>query len=146
MYFVWGLIGLILIVVSFMPKRLTVRDDILVFSIVGYLAWVSHILVGVKWDLLDFGPTKKIEYTDFALVSFVPPLLAILFLNFKKENQSVLYAIIWTVLSIALEFILAMVGYMKHTEWKIWYSIPVYFIAYFGLQMFYKKVIKSNSD
>ncbi len=125
-----------------MPKTLTIRENIIIVPTVGYFAWISHILIGIKLDFLDFGPTKQVEYTDWALVSLVPSLLAVLYLNFERENKYLLYIIIWTALSFLLEFILSKVGYMKHDEWKIWYSIPVYFAAYFVLHWFFKKVVK----
>lgn len=146
LYFVWGMIGLLLIATLLMPKRLTMREDIITFLIVGYFAWVSHILVGIKLDWVDFGPTKKVEYTDWALVSLVPPFLAVLYLNFKKEKLSLLYIIIWTILSFLIEYLLGKIGYMKHHQWKVWYSIPVYFAAYFALHWFFNKVIKSPAN
>ncbi|MEH6955574.1 hypothetical protein [Neobacillus drentensis] len=101
-------------------------------------------MIGVKLDWLDFGPTKKVEYTDWVLVSLVPSLLAVLYLNFKKEKQSLLYSMIWTAISFLMEFLLAKIGYMKHHQWKIWYSIPVYFAAYIALDWFFNKVIKNR--
>ncbi|WP_066248496.1 hypothetical protein [Neobacillus drentensis] len=144
MYFVWGMIGLLLLATLLMPKRLTWREDIITFLIVGYVAWVSHILIGVIFDWIDFGPTKNVEYTDWALVSLVPSLLAVVYLNFKKEKWSLLYIIIWTVLSFLIEFLLAKIGYMKHHQWKIWYSVPVHFAAYCALNWFFYRVIKSE--
>jgi hypothetical protein len=125
-----------------MPKRLTIRENILIFTIVGYFAWVAHILFGIKLDLLDFGPTKKVEYTDFALVSLLPSLLSVLYLNYKKEDKYLLYVFLWTVLSFLIEFLFSTAGYMKHTEWKMWYSIPVYFVAYSMLHWFNKHVLR----
>lgn len=139
-----GMIGLLLLATLLMPKRLTWREDIITFLIVGYCAWVSHILIGVKLDWLDFGPTKKVEYTDWVLVSLVPSLLAVLYLNFKKEKLHLLYIMIGTALSFLMEFLLAKIGYMKHHQWKIWYSIPVYFAAYIALDWFFNKVIKNR--
>ncbi|WP_041967520.1 hypothetical protein [Mesobacillus selenatarsenatis] len=146
MFFVWGLIVILLIALLFMPKKLSFRENIIIAPIVGYFAWVAHILIGVKLDFVDFGPTKKVEYTDYALVSLVPPLMAVLFLNFIKNNKYLLYVIIWTILSALIEFILSEVGYMKHDDWKMWYSIPVYFVAYFLLHWGFNKVISKHFD
>ncbi len=139
---VWGIILFLVFAIIVSPKRLTLRESLVIFTTVGYFAWDAHIIIGFMLDFLDFGPTKKVEFTDWALVSFVPPLIAILFLNLKKTDNYLLYALIWTVISFFLEWLLSRVGYMKHLEWKIWYSIPVYFLAYLLLPWYLKEGIK----
>jgi len=139
---VWGIIMIFALVILIMPRRLTFKENIIIFPIVGYFAWISHIIVGVMLDFLDFGPTKKVEFTDWALVSLLPSILAILFLNFKVDNKYLLYVFIWTILSFLIELALSLIGYMKHSGWSIWYSIPVYFLAYVMLHLFFNKVVQ----
>ncbi|MCE4048197.1 CBO0543 family protein [Bacillus sp. Au-Bac7] len=142
MYILWSTVGLLVIMLFFMPKQLTWRENVIVVPIVSYCAWLAHFFIAVKLDYVDFGPSKEVEFTDFALVSLVPPLLTVLYLNFQKNNHYLLYVIIWTAISFLIEYLLHKAGFMKHFEWKLWHSIPVYFISYLGLYWFYRKVIK----
>ncbi len=116
------------------------------FPFVGYFAAVAHVLVGLMLDYVDFGPTKSVEFSDFALVAFAPSLIALLFLNFMKQEKHLLYVIIWTIFSFLIELLLSINGYMKHLEWKIWYSIPVYLLAFFLLQWFFQRIVRNRSQ
>ncbi|MGF3104782.1 hypothetical protein [Rossellomorea sp. DUT-2] len=146
MMLVWGLILLLVVALFIMPKRLTVRENLIMFPFVGYFAAVAHVLVGLMLDYVDFGPTKSVEFSDFALVAFAPSLIALLFLNFMKQEKHLLYVIIWTIFSFLIELLLSINGYMKHLEWKIWYSIPVYLLAFFLLQWFFQRIVRNRSQ
>jgi hypothetical protein len=140
---VWGLIVLLILLLFFMPKRLSLKENIIMFPIIGYFAWTTHIFVGIMLNFVDFGPTPNVEFTDWALVTFIPALIGILFLNFKTDRYMI-YVLTWTFSSFLIELLLDVVGYMKHSEWKIWYSLPVYFISFYSLHWFFKKVIRSS--
>ncbi|WRP07633.1 hypothetical protein U9J35_05545 [Rossellomorea aquimaris] len=146
MMLVWGLILFLVVALMFMPKRLTVRENLIMFPFVGYFAAVAHVLVGLLLDYVDFGPTKSVEFSDFALVAFAPSFIALLFLNFMKQDKHVLYVIIWTIFSFLIEVLFSLNGYMKHLEWKIWYSIPVYLVAFFLLNWFFQHVVRKGSQ
>jgi len=142
---VWGLILFLVVALLVMPKRLTVKENLIMFPFVGYFAAVAHILVGIMVDLVDFGPTKSVEFTDFVLVAFAPSFIALLFLNFMKPDKPLIYTMIWTVFSFLLEVLLSFNGYMEHLEWKIWYSIPVYIVAFLTLHWFFQYVVRNGS-
>ncbi|MGG1631201.1 hypothetical protein [Rossellomorea sp. NRS-1567] len=146
MMLVWGLILLLVVALSMMPKRLTVRENLIMFPFVGYFAAVAHVLVGLLLDYVDIGPTKSVEFSDFALVAFAPSFIALLFLNFMKQDKHLLYVIIWTIFSFLIEVLFSLNGYMKHLEWKIWYSIPVYLVAFFLLHWFFQHVVRNGSQ
>ncbi|MGM0751544.1 MAG: hypothetical protein ACQET6_06395 [Bacillota bacterium] len=145
MILVWGLILFLVIAMMFVPKRLTVRENLIMFPFVGYFAAVAHVLVGLMLDYVDFGPTKSVEFSDFALVAFAPSFIALLYLNMLKPDKSVFYVLIWTFFSFFIELLLSYNGYMKHLEWKIWYSIPVYLVAFFTLHWFFQRVVRDGS-
>ncbi|MGM0829326.1 MAG: hypothetical protein ACQEU4_13995 [Bacillota bacterium] len=146
MMLVWGLIVFLVVALMIMPKRLTVRENLIMFPFVGYFAAVAHILVGLMLDYVDFGQTKSVEFSDFALVVFTPSFIALLFLNFMKPDKPLFYVLIWTIFSFFLEILLSFNGYMKHLEWKIWYSIPVYVVAFFLLHWFFQHVVRNGSQ
>ncbi|MGV2941516.1 hypothetical protein AB5I83_18080 [Mesobacillus sp. LC4] len=142
MLFVWGMIVVLILLITILPRRLSLKEVIILFPIIGYFAWTAHIVVGIMLDFVDFGPTKKVEFTDWALVTFIPSLMGILFLNFKM-NRLIFYIVVWTVISFSIELFLDVIGYMKHTEWSILYSIPTYLLAFYLLHRFYESVIKT---
>lgn len=142
MLFVWGIIVVLILLITILPKRLSLKEVIIMFPIIGYFAWTAHIVVGIMLDFVDFGPTKNVEFTDWALVTFIPSLMGILFLNFKT-NRLIFYIVFWTVVSFLIELFLDVIGYMKHTEWNILYSVPTYLLAYFLLHRFYESIIKN---
>lgn len=145
MYVLWITFAVLIIFLFVMPKTLTWRENILVIPLVSYCAWIAHFLVAVKLDFVDFGPTKEVEYSDFFLVTLTPPLLAITYLNYLKNKHYIMYAVIWSVVSFFIEYLLSQSGFMKHHEWKLWYSLPVYLLSYLGLKVVYNKLIKCPS-
>jgi hypothetical protein len=127
----------------FIPKQVSLRESIVIFPTVGYFAWIAHTLVGLMADLLDFGPTKDIEFADWALITFVPSLMAILYLNLMKTDKALLYALVWTIVSLLIELLLVQVGFMKYKGWNIEYSALFYVIAYLLLlPWYYKATVK----
>ncbi|MGM0852871.1 MAG: hypothetical protein ACQEWI_09730 [Bacillota bacterium] len=146
MMLVWGLILFLVVALMIMPKRLTVRENFIMFPLVGYFAAGAHILVGIMLDFVDVGPTKSVEFSDFVLVAFAPSFIALLFLNFMKPEKPVFYVLVWTIFSFFLEILLSFNDYMKYFEWKIWYSIPVYVVAFFLLHWFFQHVVRNGSQ
>lgn len=146
MYVLWITFAILIIFLFVMPKKLTWRKNILAIPVVSYCAWIAHFLIAVKLDFVDFGPTKEVEYPDFFLVTLIPPLLAITYLNYLKNNHYMMYAVIWSVGSFLIEYLLSLSGFMKHYEWRLWYSLPVYLLCYLGLKVVYNKLIKCPSQ
>lgn len=145
MLYPWIILAVLIIVLFFMPKRLTLKENILVFASIGYIAWNSHMIIGVMLDLLDFGRSKEVEFIDWLFVTLSPPLIAVLYLNFKKTDRYLLYAIGWTILSFFFEWSLVLSGYMKNVGWKTWYAIPVYLAIYLFLPWFLNTVIRGSN-
>ncbi|PFA63126.1 hypothetical protein CN378_19045 [Bacillus sp. AFS015802] len=141
---VWALIVILFIVLFFVPKKLSLKENLIMFPFIGYFAAVSHVVVGLMLDYVDFGYYKKVEVTDLFLVMLTPSLIGLLFLNLVKNGKFLRYVIIWTILSFLIESAFSLNGYMKHLEWKLWYSIPVYFMAFFTLHWFFYRVVRKS--
>lgn len=133
--------ALILAVIS-MPKRLIFRENLIVFFSVGYFAWIAHLSIGLMADFYDLGSTKKVEFDDWLMVTLVPSLISIVYLNFKKRDYSFLYIVTWTILSTLGEFTLVQLEYRRYHEWKLWYSIPVYLLSYLILPWYLNRIIR----
>jgi hypothetical protein len=146
MVYPWVSLAALMLAMLFMPKRLTLRENILVFASVGYLAWSSHLVMGVMINLYDFGRTEKVEFLDWLLITLAPSLITVLYLNLKKTDRYLLYAGTWTIVSFFFEWGLVQAGYMKNAGWKTWYSIPVYLMAYLLLPWFLNAVIRKSNQ
>jgi hypothetical protein len=128
-------ISVLTLAVFFMPKRLTLKENILIFATVGYMSWNADLLAGVLLNLFNLGPTPKVDPSDILLISFVPSLIAILSLNFMTNNIWA-YVIGSSAFSFFYEWLTVYVGYMKNLGWKTWYSIPVYIVVFFLLKWY----------
>lgn len=147
MLYPWVSLTVLVLAVLFMPKRLTLRENILVFATIGYIVWNGHLIVGIMLDLYNLGRSEKIEFLDWLLVTLAPALIAVLYLNFKKTDKYLLYAVTWAILSFFFEWGLVFSDYMDNIGWKTWYSIPVYLMAFLFLPWFLNVVIRrSNSE
>ncbi|KYG30346.1 hypothetical protein ACU3L3_12470 [Priestia endophytica] len=94
MLIAWIFVIILILAVLFMPKRLTFRENMIVFFSVGYFAWIAHFSTGLMADLYDLGSTKKVEFDDWLMVTLVPSLISIVYLNFKKRDYGFLYIVI----------------------------------------------------
>ncbi|MGG1220446.1 hypothetical protein ABE236_23660 [Priestia endophytica] len=146
MLIAWVFVIILILAVLFMPKRLTFRENMIVFFSVGYFAWIAHLSTGLMADLYDLGSTKKVEFDDWLMVTLVPSLISIVYLNFKKRDYGFLYIVIWTILSTLGEFTLVQLEYMRYQGWKLWYSIPVYLLAYLILPWYLNSIIRKVND
>jgi hypothetical protein len=146
MLIAWIFVIILILAVLFMPKRLTFRENMIVFFSVGYFAWIAHFSTGLMADLYDLGSTKKVEFDDWLMVTLVPSLISIVYLNFKKRDYGFLYIVIWTILSTLGEFTLVQLEYMRYQGWKLWYSIPVYLLAYLILPWYLNSIIRKVND
>ncbi|MCM3537931.1 hypothetical protein [Priestia endophytica] len=146
MLIAWIFVIILILAVLFMPKRLTFRENMIVFFSVGYFAWIAHLSTGLMADLYDLGSTKKVEFDDWLMVTLVPSLISIVYLNFKKRDYGFLYIVIWTILSTLGEFTLVQLEYMRYQGWKLWYSIPVYLLAYLILPWYLNSIIRKVND
>lgn len=142
--YAWISILVLSLAVLFVKKRLSLRENIIIFVTIAFISQMSDRYVGAILDLFDIGPTKEVDLIDLFFVPIVPSCIAILFLNTFKRSRYVIYAIVWSVLSFLYEWSLVYFGYMKLRSWKPWYSIPVY-IAVFFLLPWYLRYIKRET-
>ncbi|MGM7721792.1 hypothetical protein [Metabacillus sp. Hm71] len=151
-WFAWLLVIISVLIVLLMPKKnLTWVGIFITFAVAGYLTWLADSIVGGSFDLFDLAGKNTIELGDAFLLSFVPPSLATIFVNFYNSKYRWIIAVIFTLLSFVLELGLVRTGYMENKNWETVYGIPVYF-AVFGflfpwfLGLLSKKMMKSDTN
>lgn len=130
-WYVWLLVFIVVVFVILMPKKnLTWIGVFLTFGVAGQLTWIGDSIIGGGFDLFDLGKSNALELSDAFLVSFVPPCISTIYVNFYKSQKKWLFALIFTLLSFLLECGLVNVGYMENKNWETWYGIPVYLTFY----------------
>jgi hypothetical protein len=137
---------LILFFLILMPKRLSRKEIYLTFGTVGYVALLLDIFIlGTVFDLFDLGRPTIEGIGDTLSYAIIAPSLAVIFLNFYKQEKRWLYTIIFTVVSFLYEIILVKVGYMTLHGWNSLFSLPIEFIFYGFWFPWHLKLIRKKS-
>ncbi|WP_139367383.1 hypothetical protein [Metabacillus halosaccharovorans] len=150
-WYVWILVIISVFSVLLMPKKnLTWVGIFITFGVSGHITWLSDSIVGGAIDLFDLAKKNSIELSDAFLISFVPPCISTIYVNFYTPQKKWAFALIFTLLSFVLEIGLVKFGYMENKNWETLYGIPVYFIFYrfffpWFLGLLSKKKVKIDS-
>src|SRR4051794_38547194 len=107
-------IGLLLLILLFMPKHLTFKEMYYSAGIVGFGAWFGDALVADVFGAFQIGPSPKTYLIDHIFVSFVPLAIALVYLNFLVVNKSQIYRWIWVVIAFLSEWGAEASGYMTN--------------------------------
>jgi len=125
--------SLALLIMLFIPKRMTAGEIYATFGVVAFVTLAIDIYLMASWlDVFDLGSPDINGLADLVTYSVVPSSLAVIFLNCFKSEKKWVYVVLFTLISFLFEFILVQVGYMNLKGWQSWYSIPVY-LAVYGL-------------
>ena len=121
----------VLIFVVFMPKRLKKKEIYFTFGVVGYVALILDVFVfATAFDLFDLGSPNIVGLGDIMSYGIISPCIALIFLNFYKQENKWIYVLIFTVISFLYEIILVNLGYMNLHCWNSLFSIPVHIISF----------------
>lgn len=146
MWYPYTLIALFLLILLFMPKRLTLREIYFSLGILGFGTWLGDVLVGDVFKAFQLGPSSKTYIIDYLFVTIIPPAIGLIYLNFLIHNKSVLYQWLWVVLSFLLEYGAVYFGYMKNIGWKTWYSLPVFILVFIVFLPLHLKILRPEKQ
>ena len=134
-WFPFATIVVNLIMIWFMPKRITKREVYHAWWMLSALTIYTDLLVGDIIDWYDFGP-KGIQLTELPIEALLPPSFGIIFLNFMPENQTrfFFYLIGWTSFSVFYEWMSVWFGFEVLKGWTPWASTPIYFMVFIFLR------------
>ncbi len=144
MWFAYTIIGVLLLVLFFMPKKLTLKEIYYSVGILGFGAWLGDALVGDVFKGFQIGPSPNTYLIDYIFVSFVPLALGLIYLNFLTEIKSIAFKWVWAAIAYLLEWGAVASGYMVNKGWKTWYSIPVYVLVFVFLLPWHLKFMRSE--
>ncbi|RAP75247.1 CBO0543 family protein [Paenibacillus montanisoli] len=127
-WFAYGSLAVALIIVWFMPKRLTRREIYLIWGFVAGATVYADLTLGVVFDLYDFLETAKIDLVDLPLQATLAPAYSVIIANFMpSRTRSFVYYLIGVVLfSLLFERLSVISHYIIYKGWKWYYSVPAY--------------------
>jgi hypothetical protein len=141
-------LGIILLFYALlMPKKeISWRELYITIGIIGLITWISDNIFAGIFDLVDFGHPKISGLGELITYSFIPSSLAVIYLNYLNRTNKWRLVIIYTVISVLIEWAVVRVGYMKLTHWNHLFSIPIFFLVYSYILPLHFRIIKCNKD
>jgi hypothetical protein len=144
MWYAYTGIGVFLLILLFMPKKLTLKEMYYSTGVVGFGAWLGDTLVGDVFKAFRIGPSPNTYLIDYIFISFIPLAIGLIYLNFLIKNKSALYKWLWVVVAYLLEWGAVASGYMVNKGWKTWYSIPVYIFVFVFFLPWHLKLMRNE--
>ncbi|MBD1381858.1 hypothetical protein [Metabacillus arenae] len=136
---------LLFISVLLIPKKNTTwREIYITVGIVGFATWLSDSLVTRVFDLIDLGEPKITGLGEILCYTLIPTSLAALYLNYFTNKNKWILTILFTVLSLLVEFGMHFSGYMKYNGWNLYYSILFLLLTFGFLLPLHIRFIRGN--
>ncbi|MDF2921840.1 MAG: hypothetical protein K0R57_754 [Paenibacillaceae bacterium] len=133
-WLVYGIGALLLVLALFFRRKLTWREYYITFGIMAAAGWLGNIVFFFQLDLLDSGDPSIGGIADIIVFTIAPSCIALLYLNVYNPRRKWIFSLSFSLLSLLLEYILVVAGFLIQKGWHTWYSIPLYFLFYhFGL-------------
>lgn len=128
-----------IIFVKLLPKRFTYSTSIILYLFnISIGLTVDHFLAGPPLDLYDVMDSKDFELFDLFLYLFIygPATYTFIYIYDKwfyhKSNKSkFLFLLFISLLNTAFEYVAYILNVYEYKGWKVYYSIPVYFLVYY---------------
>lgn len=141
-------LGIILFLYALlMPKKMiNWRELYITIGVIGLVTWIADGIFARYLDLVDFGNPNISGIGEFISYSLVPSSLAVIYLNYLNKENKWKLVIIFTLISILIEWTVAKVGYMKLPHWSHLYSIPIFFLVYSYILPLHLRIIKYNNQ
>jgi hypothetical protein len=134
-WFVYTAAMINLIIIWFMPKRLTRREI--------YVTWLVIVAINLSVDLMLSLYFKAYELDGKGIqpqVHLIEWLLGpshgVIFLNFmpKRIRTFAIYVMGWLVYSLLFEAVTVHLHFVNYYTWKLWYSAIVYLLTFLFLR------------
>lgn len=122
-----------IVIVLLMPKRLKISEMYTTSYFAVFLASLTDIYLDAKLDLYGFF-NKGIDWLYIPIFVIIYPAVNIIFLNFfpyRKPNlNKIIYILIFSILTLIIEYISSLTNVFYHNEWKLWHSAICYPFLY----------------
>ncbi|MFP5111945.1 hypothetical protein ACSU64_06140 [Bacillaceae bacterium C204] len=134
-WFTYTALSINLLVIWFMPKRLTLKEIYVTWFIIAMINLSSDFVLCLYFKLYELdgsGIQLRVHLLEWTLGASY----GIIFLNFmpKKVHKFILYLTVWVAYSLFFEAVLVHLKYVNFTGWKLLYSAPYYICAFLFLR------------
>ena len=144
MWYAYTIVGIFVLILLIMPKKLTIREMYYSAGVVGFGAWLGNALVGDVFRAFRIGPSTNTFFIDYIFISFIPLAIGLIYLNFLIKKKSALYKWLWVVIAYLFEWGAVASGYMVNKGWKTWYSIPVFIFVFVFFLPWHLKLMRNE--
>jgi hypothetical protein len=134
-----------ILIVWFMPKRLTRQEIYNTWILVAFLARTSDQFLALVFHLYDQdGP--GVTWQVIVIQTLFSGAIGVIVANFIPKNKLAFftYAIGWTLFSVVFEWITIRVGYLTYYNWSLWYSAGLYLLGVIFLRWHLSFLRKSS--
>ncbi|BBN99685.1 hypothetical protein [Sporolactobacillus terrae] len=135
---------LILYVLVMKKRQLTWRQIYMTFGVVCGAAWILDIISAIYFETFVYGSNHGIGIADLLVISTVPSCLAIIYLNYWTVARRWVLPILFTLISLLIEWLAITAGYYRHLYWGMHYSLINFFIIYRWLLPLHKRAIGAH--
>lgn len=136
-----------LLVVLFMPKRISLWEMYTTSLFASMMAILSDLYLDVKFDLYGFFH-KGVDWQYIPILVIIYPVAASLIVNFYPYQKNVLqqffYIFICSAITTLSEYITLQTHLYYYNGWKLWYSALLYPFLYIILILHIKALRKMN--
>lgn len=145
MWFPISISALLVLFILFMKKRqLTWPQIYATFGVVCSFTWIMDITAAIYFDAFRYGSDHGIGFADLLSISLIPSGLAIIYLNYRTNSNKWQMVILFSLLSLAIEFAAIRFEYFHLKYWTLYYSGIVYLIIYGLVLPLHKRLLKTG--
>ncbi|TVY10815.1 hypothetical protein [Paenibacillus cremeus] len=128
--FAYSFFAVVAVYIWFMPKRLTRQEIYTTWGLMAAITVYTDMSFGLVLDLYDFGG-PEVNFQDVPLQALFAPSIAVVFLNYmpRKTSHFIGYLLVVVLISLFIEWICTLTGYLVYKGWKMEYSAPFYLLG-----------------
>lgn len=130
MWFPYLYLLLTLIIILFMPKRLTKVEIYVTWFVVALINLSSDLILSFVFHMYELGP-KGVQLSVHFIELTLGATHGIIYLNFMPQHfkNYIPYFCAWLFYSVLLEFLLLSFEFLTYSGWHLWYSRIYYAFA-----------------
>lgn len=144
-YIITGFCVLLIAFFFILPKRFPTVITVIILIFGSFSARFSDVML-FPFDFYDVMDHPKHSIFDLVLYTFCYPFYVYHFCYFydkiKLDNGfQVLHIFIWTIIAVVLEYLGIKLEVYTYFEWRLYYSVIVYFIVFSGYVLMLQTVL-----
>jgi hypothetical protein len=135
-----------LLIIWFMPKRLTRSEIYVTWLIIACINLSADIILALYFKLYELDG-KGIQLGVHFLELTLSPSYGIIYLNFmpRTVKNFIWYLIGWVSISVLFEYVLIHFRFINYSGWELWYSALFYPIPFLFLR-WHLDFIRKNAN